>query len=508
MRRSDWVLALMLAGPAAFAAESSPAPACAALSALQHSGWHVESSEWQPAGFVPPKNFLGESAPTTRSMCRVVALGTPSSSSAIGFEVWLPEPDQWNGKLLGLGTGSFLGAIAYELLEDGIRRNYATVSTDYGHVSDSFLGTGWARGNPERVVDFGYRAQHLVTESAKLVIERYYGRAASHAYFRGCSMGGRMAMVEATRFPSDYDGIVAGAPPYSYPRYMAGLIWSGQAALRLSPHGIPASVAQILHRGALRRCGDNSGRIQNPMLCDFDPAELRCGERPSNDCLSEAEIETARAFYTGPRDRQGNPIIAGIAVGSELNWRRFVDVAPGEVPGISWVGVLQNFVYQRDDVDPRSIDFERAFTDAQAAMGLQFDAPPELSAFERRGGKLILYHGWADGLIPAQSSVDYVRAVVARLGSDRVEGFLRLFMVPGLAHCSNPDHSQEFGQWGELPFMGNREHDILAALEAWVESGVAPDHITTSTAADGRITETQIVPKFDINTPSVHARRQ
>jgi feruloyl esterase len=497
MRGVVCVSSLLFAGSAALAAGPSDVRACSNLLTAKNNSWHVESAQWQEAGFMPPETAADEPHATRSRMCRVVAKGTPSPASAIGFEVWLPGPQAWNGKLLGIGTGGLYGAVDYSSLDDGVQRRYATVSSDHGHISKGYQDASWARDQPERVIDYGHRAQHLVTVAAKQIARLYYGRAPSRAYYRGCSQGGRMGMVEAIRYASDYDGIIAGAPFTSYASLIASIIWNGRSALRLSPQGIPATMTQVLHRGVLARCAGPSGRIEDPSQCRFDPAELRCNQAETADCLTDAEVDVARDLYSGPKDAQGHSIDAGLPYGSELNWGGYENIAPGALSHYASPGLLREVAYAHEQVDLRSIDITRAYRDAQADLGPLFDAPPELSAFKRRGGKLIIYHGWSDATIPPQPSMAFVAAIASRLGPDRVDSFVRLFMVPGLGHCTNRDHSQQFGQYGETPARGDPERDILAALERWVESGIAPEHLIATTAREGQVIESQTVPRFD-----------
>jgi len=503
MRWFVWVSILLFAGTAALAAGPSDIHACSdlLLTAKDHS-WHVESAQWQEAGFMPPQTPGDQPHATRSSMCRLVAKGTPSPASAIGFEVWLPDPQAWNGKLLGIGTGGLYGAVDYASLDDGVQRRYATVSSDHGHISKAYQDVSWARDQPERVIDYGHRAQHLVTVAAKRIAALYYGRAPSRAYYFGCSQGGRMALVEATRYASDYDGIIGGAPFASYANFIASIIWNGQAALRLSPQGIPAAMTQLLHRSVLARCAAASGRIEDPSQCHFDPAELRCNGAQTADCLTDAEVEVARNLYTGPKDAQGHSINAGLPYGSELNWGGYANIAPGDLSHYASPGLLREVAYTHEQVDLRTIDVTRAFRDAQADLGPLFDASPELSAFERRGGKLIIFHGWADATIPPQPTIAFVAAVTSRLGPDRVDSFVRLFMVPVLGHCTNRDDSQQFGQYGQTPARGDPERDILAALERWVESGVAPEHIIATTTHEGQVIESQTIRRSETRSMS------
>jgi feruloyl esterase len=498
LRELACVSILLFVGAAARAAEPSDIRACSALMAAKDQSWQVESAQWQAAGFMTPETAADKSLATTSPVCRVVAKGTPARGSAIGFEVWLPARRDWNGKVLGVGAGGLYGAVDYASLDVGVQKRYAVVSSDYGHISKGYQDATWARDQPERLIDYGYRAQHLVTLAAKRIAALYTGRRPSRAYYLGCSQGGRMAMVEATRYPSDYDGIIAGAPPMAYADFIVDIIWSGQAALRLSPQGLSRSMTQVLHRGVLARCGSPSGRIEDPAQCRFDPAELRCSGVQAAECLTDAEIGVAHDLYAGPKDGQGHPIGSGLPYGSELSWRGYTNIPSGDLSYYASPWLLHEVVYAHEQVDLRSIDVLRALRDAKANLAPLFDAPPELSAFERRGGKLIMFHGWADATIPPQPTVDFVATLAARLGPDRVDQFVRLFMVPGLGHCSNPDGSQQFGQEGVTPAPGDPERDVLATLDRWVESGTAPEHIIATTRRDGLV-ESQTVKRFDIS---------
>jgi feruloyl esterase len=185
-----------------------------------------------------------------------------------------------------------------------------------------------------------------------------------------------------------------------------------------------------------------------------------------------------------------------------LNWGGYANIAPGDLSHYASPGLLREVAYTHEQVDLRTIDVTRAFRDAQADLGPLFDASPELSAFERRGGKLIIFHGWADATIPPQPTIAFVAAVTSRLGPDRVDSFVRLFMVPGLGHCTNRDDSQQFGQYGQTPARGDPERDILAALERWVESGVAPEHIIATTTHEGQVIESQTIRRSETRSMS------
>ena len=302
-------------------------------------------------------------------------MATPTSDSHISFEVWIPEGSGWNGKFQGVGTGGFAGSISYGALADGARRGYATASTDTGHVGDNLT---FGQGHPEKIVDWGYRSIHLMTEAGKLMVRNNTGRFPDRSYFNGCATGGHQAMMEVQRFPTDYDGVVAGNPAADRTNEIIAYLWDW-----LATHGpdgamlVDPAKFQLLTRSAVAACDANDGVkdgvIDDPRRCSFNPASLLCTGNATSACLTAAELDAVRKVYAGPRNpRTGEQIFPGWPLGSEgygagpnEGWRNFLDV-----PEPRRVGFFQYFVFNNPSWDWRSMDWDKdvAFTTAHDGL--------------------------------------------------------------------------------------------------------------------------------------------
>src|SRR5262245_20407560 len=430
------------------AAKTIPArAACAGLTKVTSEGnTTITSATTVDAGtFVTP---AGQTLTGLPAFCRVVGVSRPTSDSTINFEVWMPS-SSWNGKFLSSGEGGFAGTINYTRsgldggLDELIRRGYVSASTDTGHLSTE---TNWAIGHPEKVVDYTYRAKHLVTVAAKAVITAYYGRPASHSYFSSCSNGGRQALVEAQRYPEDYDGLVVGAPWNYQSHSNAGFVWDAQT-LSAPGAAIPASKLPAIHAAAVAACDAADGvvddLIEDPARSSFKPETMLCKGAENNACLTEPQVAALRKLYEGPRHpRTGASIFPGWAKGSELGWTRLVTSAtapsvPGRPAGDLGRGYFANLVFEKPDWDFRSFDFDTHLALAEAKVGKLGDAiNPDLSAAKRRGVNIIQSHGWNDAVLqPAYSPEYYQRVAAAMGGLDETRDFYRLFMAPGMGHC-------------------------------------------------------------------------
>src|ERR1700761_2118254 len=241
-------------------------------------------------------------------MCRIVGVANPTADSRIGFEVWMPPATVWNGKFQAEGSGGSAGAISPGPMLTALKAGYATMSTDNGHVTDPNASNGgneqgWALGHPEKMVDFAYRALHVSTVAAKEIVQDFYGKKASESYFVGCSQGGHHALMEATRFPEDYDGIVAGAPAWHWANQMINAAWNSRAAL-LDPTALTQESAMLLNRAIIAACdkrdGVEDGVISDPRRCHFQPATLLCKAGDAADrCLTQPQIDAANRIYQG-----------------------------------------------------------------------------------------------------------------------------------------------------------------------------------------------------------------
>jgi feruloyl esterase len=265
----------------------------------------------------PPVDFK-----TLPAFCRVTAVAKPTSDSEIKFEVWMPE-SKWNGKFEGTGNGGWLGAIIYPALAEGLRRGYAVANTDTGHVS-GVMDASWTLGHPEKIVDFGYRAVHLMTVQAEAIVTAFYKRSPAYSYWNGCSSGGKQGLKEAQRFPEDYNGIVAGAPANYWTHLTAATVWLGLQALNREGSYIPKEKFSLIHKAAVESCdsvgGIRDGVIDNPKKCHFDPKVLQCQGSDAPNCLTAAQVETARKVYAPATAPHGTQFFPGFEPGSELGW--------------------------------------------------------------------------------------------------------------------------------------------------------------------------------------------
>jgi feruloyl esterase len=405
----------------------------------------------------------------------------PSKDSEIKFEVWMPASN-WNGKFIGLGNGAMGGSISYASMAAALSRGYAASSTDTGHEGSGQDGS-FALGHREKVIDFGYRAVHEMTVKAKLIVAAYYGRAPTFSYWNGCSTGGRQGVVEAQRFPGDYNGIVAGAPAINLVHMQAASVWKAQA-IRKNPGGlVPPSKLLLLHNAVQAACdardGVKDGLLEDPRSCEFDPKILECKEEDQPDCLTAAQIVVVRAFY-GPtvNPRTGEQIFPGMVLGSELGWSSDVGRMYPDPPDITKTlatAYLRYAVFQNPRWDYMKFDFDSGMAMADRIDdGLTRATDPNLSDFFRRGGKLLQYHGWSDPSISPLNSINYYNTVLEFMGGPaKVQNSYRLFMAPGMNHCGGGDGPNTF--------------DSIRAIEEWVEAGKAPEGIIASQLKEGKV---------------------
>lgn len=413
------------------------------------------------------------------AFCRVFAVASPHPSSRVLVEIWMPAAESWNGKLLGTGNGGAAGKISPASLAGGLRRGFATVTTDMGSypAGQPGIGFNFGDGRPEAVRDWAFRATHEMTVLAKEVVQRYYGRGAGKAYLVGCSTGGHQGLTEAQRYPDDYDAIIAGAPAHNRTRLHVRF-----AALRKLGNqpgaAIPPAMMNAWQQAMLKACAGRDGGapgdpfLTDPLQCKASPRQLACKPGAAADsCLTDVQVRAIEAIYDGTRNpRTGEMIYFGDVRGSESQ----LLAVYGETP------LSRDFNLTHWTLPPErsaeSFDFDRDMVAMDDALAAEVNAMnPDLSRFAARGGKLIIYHGWADGLITATDSLDYYQRLRAD-GRDK-SSFARLFMVPGLAHCAGGPGIGLFGQMVEFPQSPDAtpDNDLLLALDQWSETGVAPD---------------------------------
>ncbi len=425
-------------------------------------------------------------AAPARDFCRVEGV----IEKEIGFELWLPPAAQWNGKLLTGGVGGQAGNFNHRELVRGVRRGYAAASTDTGHKASD---RHWLLGDPMRAANYAHRANHLLAVQAKALIQAYYAKPAKRAYFVGCSGGGRQALVEAQRYPDDYDGIIAGAPAPQAPAMSARRLWEMQQHSR-HPGRIDASGWQLVARAARAACdaqdGLSDGQVDDPRACRFDIGSLRCAPGATKDCLSDQQVALAKLIHAPLHDEDGRRIddglLPGVVVRPDLLPEPFT---PG--PPYLAVALFGDGVHRDPDWDPGRFRIARDLPAIDSVMALRAD-DPDLSRFAARGGRMIVYQGWADPLVAAQPTLQYVQDVERTMGGrEAAARFLRLFMVPGMDHCIGGTGPDQFGGAGGDAPVVDEQHDLLSALEAWVEHGRAPTRIVAHELQGGRVRRTR-----------------
>ncbi len=404
----------------------------------------------------------------------------------INFQVLLPV-QSWSQRYLQVGCGGLCGNITLrsgasagcQVLNDG---GFVMAATDMGHSGN---GGEWGLNDQQRA-DFAWRAQHLTAETARALIAAFYGQDAQFSYFNGCSDGGREALMEAMRFPDDFDGIIAGAPAMLF-QVQNTLFhgWMGRSNTDAAGKTILISARlPLLHQAVIAACdetdGVKDGLISQPALCQFDPASITCAEgaTDTSQCLTPPEAEVVRKFHAGPQDAAtGAYLTAGQSLpGSELLWQGVYvsDSADQQVFSDMIVGpVLRYLAFEpaNPDMTLADLQFTTATLDRLRPRHPLFDATnPDLSAFQQAGGKLILWHGLADPHIAPANTLSLHQAMIGQMGAEAVAGFERLYLLPGVGHCGG-------GQ-------GPSNLDLLSAMLAWVEGGAAPDAILTGSTAE------------------------
>jgi feruloyl esterase len=489
-RFSAALLVIALSGgrvAGAAAAPSSP-DECAVLPALDFSdatGARVSLT----AGLVPAAGELP-------ARCRITGIIAPE----VAVEAWLPV-ESWNGKLLVAGCYGLCGSLRADQMEDAAARGYATVTTDGGHSDPKYPDSRWAYNNPDLEDDFGHRAVHVTAVLAKALIQAFYGDHEEHAYFRGCSTGGRQGLVAAQRYPDDFDGVIAGAP-FHQTLSVPHMIWADRANTDADGRPIlKRPQFELLHQAVLAECdasdGLTDGIITDPESCPFRPAVLACAAGEDKACLTPAQVEAAVKLYQGAADSTGRRLYRfGAAAGSELTWEQQLIGREGKPPFFQAIGQnwMRYHAFEPDppaDAGPLVFDFDKdpaRLAPAAARAGFT----PDLERFNARDGKLILYHGWVDESLQPAHTLEYWQSATRDNGGPAaLARFARLFMLPGVQHC------------GGGPGAG--DVDYLAALERWVEHDEAPDLLVAWRTQDS-VPVTVRQPRFPLSGETVMKR--
>ena len=482
------VLALALPALAHDARGQPRAIPCAELTGLRLDDTTITAATLLPAGANP--NPVGTIA---LPICRVVAVTEP----AVQFEVWLPSSG-WNGKFQLVGNGGTAGVISYSAMRPALARGYAVASTDTGHVSSGSFDSTWALNRPDLVADFGHRGTHVTAVNGKAITRAFYGEKPNYSYYVGCSKGGQQGLMEAQRYPEDFDGLIAGDPANNWTRFYAGShLWYSMATLKDPESYIPASKTALLGNASRAACdaidGIVDGVIDDPRKCKFDPAVLTCkaGQDPAT-CLTPKQVTAAKAIYSGVRTPWGELVHPPLVPGAEDGPGGWAAWTTGSAPftGLHWLaadGFFRYMVFNNPGYDPMTFNFGSDLLFALHKVGHSVDAvDPDLRDLQKRGSKLIVYHGFSDPDISPLNSINYFESVVdfnARRHDDRddalerTQDFFRLFMVPGMQHCSGGPGPNSF--------------DMLTQLENWVEKGQAPTRVVASHITNGVVDRTR-----------------
>jgi feruloyl esterase len=449
---------------------------CESLKTLSLPNTTITSSEMVAAGAPLPgqrgggARGGGQQAAPLPAFCRVVAVLRPSSDSEINTEIWLPARENWNGKFQAVGNGGWAGSIQglTGAMPAALRLGYATAGSDTGHTG---ANGAFSLGHPEKVVDFGYRAVHEMTVQAKALVKAFYDEGPRLSYFNGCSTGGRQALMAAQRYPEDFDAILAGAPANNHIGLHAADM-TRMTDIFKDPAGfIPQAKQTVLAQAVMNACDSNDGikdnLITNPQACKFDPAVLQCKNGDAADCLTAPQVATAKRLYAEQRTSKGELVFPGYPFGGESGYNI---MRGGTAPGTLQLDTFRYLGHQNPDWDWRTFNVDSDLALANKNAGFINAVDPDLSRFKARGGKLLMYHGWADPAIQAGNAINYHASVISKMGPGQ-DSWLRLFMVPGMGHCGGG--------------AGPNQVDWIGALEKWREQGTAPDRIIGSNAATG-----------------------
>jgi len=449
--------------------------ACEDLASLKLDKVTITSAQTVEAGALNlPAGRAGRGANPFRNLpafCRVQATLTPTSDSHIEMELWMPS-ENWNGKFLAVGNGGWAGNIETGAMATGLAKGYAAASNDTGHKGGS---ASFVVDHPEKLVDFGYRSMHEMAMKSKEIIHAFYSRDPQLSYYQGCSTGGRQGLMEAQRYPTDFDAIIAGAPVNNVVHLNIQSVSRQVDMLREPASILPREKIKLLADAVMTACdakdGVKDGIISDPQSCRFDPKELQCKAGDAPDCLTSAQVETAKRAWEPVKTKAGAMVYPGSSPGFEMGYRM---PTPG-MPISPLFADTPRYVGHQDakwDVMTFDLDADLALAMKNAAFIESTD--PDLAKFRARGGKLLLYHGWADPGPAPQNTINYLTAVAEKLGGNQSD-WMRLYLMPGMGHCAGG--------------VGPDRADFLGAMEGWREKGQAPAQIVAARAANQQRTE-------------------
>jgi feruloyl esterase len=466
MSRHRWLMLLPALAVGALRLPSAQADeaACGRLrgsEAFPHAA--ITATVYQPA----------DTAQNLPAYCEVTGVVSAVANSSVTVVYRLPAG--WNGKLIGFGGGGWAGNVRLATAVPGLQKGYATAQTNGGHEAKVVFDTSWAKDNPVAMTDFSHRAVHVMTLTAKRVVEQYYGKAARRSYFQGCSTGGRMGMMETQRYPDDYDGVIAGAPVYNLTVQMMGVVRNRN--FRQPGAAISEAMLKRVHETVLAACdakdGLRDGVVTDPRACAWDPGVLACqAGQAADQCLSPTQVRALRDAYTTVRDGEGIVGNFGLTRGGESGWAPFVQSSPSG-PADAATGNLAEltlYMFGRADYDTASFDPAKN----QAALhstpfAREYEAASvDLKPYLKRGGKLLLWHGFDDPGPSPFATIDYYERAKQANGADSA---ISLYVAPGVYHCRGGPGADDF--------------DLIDALDGWVEQGKAPQTIPAHNSQTG-----------------------
>lgn len=470
--------ALLLPAAPVTEAAASGAPAggaadrCAALAAAgAFRGVQVDAAQLTPAAWTSPAVSNRNAQPVAAGVCRVQG----RIDGDVGFEVWLPV-DGWNGRFLGTGVGGNAGYLNYTDMARGAGLGFAAASTDTGH---SLEDVSWV-ADPRKAANYANVAHHRLAEVSKAMLARFYGEPARHAYFIGCSGGGRQALKVVQDFPADYDGVIAGAPGLDLVTLSARHLGASLHALRDPDAAVSPAAWDAIGQAAVKACdaddGVTDGVVANPAACRFDPASLACGTTASSVCLTPKQLATVQAI-SAPLTVGGRDVDPGLLPG--------VTPRPGPPPALAR-SIFGHLAHGDANWNPIGFDPDKDVPPAWKGLPTMAAEKTDVGAFAKRGGKLIVYHGLIDPATLPQPTIAYVEAAKASVAKAGGPDFARLYLAPGMLHCQGGPGADRFGQAGDRITADDPRSNALSALVRWVEEGQAPQDLRASKIEAGR----------------------
>lgn len=449
--------------------------------ALPHTTIHLAETV-STGRFAPPGG--GAALDGLPSFCRISATARPSADSNIRIEVWLPSSG-WNGEFQPASNGGWGGLLSFDAMKPILAQGYATATNDTGHEGD-FSSAAFAIGHPEKLVDFGHRAFHEMTTTAKALIQAFYEKPPELSIMSACGGGSRQALASAQRYPSDYDALgVVGFDGYKTQMHFSQL-WAHEATHREPGGFIPREKYALVHDAVLAACDARVDRVRDGLIedagsCSFDPGVLECKAGDAANCLTAPQVRAARMLYTPVTNpRTGEVIYSKLYPGSELGWGT---LAGRQDPFPNAMELMRSVVFEDPKWQYRPIDYDRDLARALQPEKAVINADnPNLGPFFADGGKMLMVESWADATIAPGAAIDYYERVIKTVGdTPRTRDSIRLFMVPGMAHCPGSDGPE------------NMTVDHFQVLRQWQETGRPPDQIVTTRYVNGKETGKRLV---------------